>query len=289
MEDWFALVQHAFATLPRLDDEAAWLQRAGLRPAEWDLLLTAYLCEPPPSLDSLTEWLPYTSPALLQTQLSALREKNFLQALNEREYFLTDKAAELVETRVEQERALLSVQSSLPSRALQRLTRWLSRIVGAALAASPPPDKIRLLGNQRLAPPANASPMVLVSQYLTDLLCFHDDAYTTAWRAYGFDGPSIEVLTLLWRGEASDVEGLSAALSPRRGYSNQDYARVVARLQARALVQASGPLLTVTPSGCALREEIGTVTDRYFMFPWTVLLPVELRQLRELLQRFIGL
>lgn len=289
MGDWFALLQDAFAALSRLGDETAWLHRVGLQPAEWDLLLTAYLCEPPPSLDQLTEWLPYTSPALLQAQLSALQEKGFLQALDEQEWILTDKAVEFIEARKAKECALLTARSTLSPRDLQRLAHWLSRIVEAALAAPPPPDKIRLLGSHRLAPAADAPPMALISQYLTDLRWFRDDAYTSAWRGYGFDGPSVEVLTLLWRGEASSVDDLSAALSARRGYSQQDYARVVARLQARDFVRASGSVLNVTPSGSALCEEIEAVTERYFLFPWTALLPVELRQLRELLQRFTGL
>jgi len=284
MEDWYALVQDAFAALPRLNDQAEWLHHARLQPAEWDVLRTAYLCEPPPSVVSLAEWLPYTSPDLLRTHLGALLEKGLLQALNEQEYFLTDRAVEFIETRVEQERAFLAAQSPLPARDLQRLAHLLARIVQAALAAPPPPEKTCLLGSQRLMPPADAAPMAFIDQYLTDLLYFRDDAHVAAWRRHGFDGPVVEALMLLWRGEVSDVDGLSAALSAQRGYSRQDYARFVARLQARDWVDASGPTLIVTPDGRVLCEEIAATTDRYYMFPWTALLPVEVRQLRDLLQ-----
>ncbi|MBC7233625.1 MAG: hypothetical protein H5T68_10355 [Chloroflexi bacterium] len=287
MEDWFALVQDAFAALPRLNDRAEWLYHAGLQPAEWDVLQAAYLCEPPPSVDSLAEWLPYTSPTLIRAQLDILLEKGLLQALNEQEYFLTDRAVDFIEARVEQERAFLAAHSPLPARDLQRLAHLLSRIVQTALAAPPPPDKTRLQGSRRLAPPADAAPMALIDQYLTDLLYFRDDAHVAAWRRHGFDGPVIEVLMLLWRGEASDVDGISAMLSAQRGYSHQDYARFVARLQARDWVDASGPTLIVTPDGRALCEEIAATTDRYYMFPWTALLPVEVRQLRDLLQHLI--
>ncbi|MBC7261688.1 MAG: hypothetical protein H5T63_06710 [Chloroflexi bacterium] len=286
MEDWFALVQDAFAALPRLADEAEWLQHAGLQPAEWDVLEIAYLCEPPPTVDLLAEWLPYTSPEWIRAQTRVLHEKGFLQALNEQEYFLTDRAVEFIETRVEQKRAYLAMQSPLPSRDLQRLAHLLARIVHAAVAAPPPPDKMRLLDSQRQAPRADAVPMVLTAQHLTDLLSFREDAYVAAWRAHGLDGPSVEVLMLLWRGEAADVDGLSAALSARRGYRPQDYARIAVRLQAHDWVTASGSVLTVTPSGRTLCEEIEETTNRYYMFPWTALLPVEVQQLRDLLQRF---
>nr|MBC7245017.1 hypothetical protein [Chloroflexota bacterium] len=287
MEEWFALVQSALSALPRPSDTAEMLHNAGLLPAEWDMLVSSYLCEPPPSVDLLAEWLPYTAPQLCKARLTALLEKGFLQALNEQECLLTDRAVELIETWVERKRAQLAAQAPLPWRDLRQLAHLLSRIVQAALAAPPPPHKIHLLGNQRLAPSADAAPMMHIDQSLTDLLWFRDDAHIAAWREHGFDGPSIEVLTLVWRGEATDLDGLSAMLSEQRGYSRQDYARVVARLQARDFVHVSAAELSVTPAGRAVREEIESTTDRYFMFPWTALLPIEVRQLRDLLQCFV--
>ncbi len=199
---------------------------------------------------------------------------------------MTDQAADLIRRWVERERENLASLTPLPQHDLERLADLLSRVVQAALAAPPAPDKERLLGSRRLAPPSGATPAVLIDQYLTDLYWFRDDAHVAAWRKASFNSMSIEVLTLLWRGEAHDVDGLSAALSERRGYTRDDYVGCVQVLAECGLVDASQPVLAVTAAGRALREQIEATTDEYYMFPWTVLLPAELKQLRDLLQRF---
>jgi len=82
------------------------------------------------------------------------------------------------------------------------------------------------------------------------------------------------------------VDGLSAALSKQRSYTRDGYARVVKDLLERGLVDVSESALAVTPEGRALREEIEAATEHYYMFPWTVLSPVDVQELRDLLKRF---
>jgi hypothetical protein len=234
----------------------------------------------------LADRMPYASPALLQARMGALLSKGLLQEVAPQEYILTDQAADLMRRWVERDREHLASLAPLPRQDLGRLVILLSRVVQAALAAPPPPDKDRLLGSRRLAPEANAAPAVHIDQYLTDLFWFRDDAHVAAWRQASFNAISIEVLTLLWRGEAQDVDGLTAALSERRGFTREDYASCVQTLAECGLVDASQPTLTVTAAGRALRDDIEATTDRYYMFPWTTLLPVEVKQLRDLLHRF---
>jgi len=286
MEEWPTLLQTAFSALYRPESIEAWLSDSGLQRAELSTLVCAYLCPPPLTFDMLADWMPYNAPELLRTRLGVLLNKGFIQAVNGQEYRLTDKGLELVQSWTERERVRLAGLTPLPPRDLHRLSTLLSRIVQAALAAPPPPGKDRLLSSRRIAPSANAAPMVQIDQYLTDLVYFRDDAHVSAWRRHNFDGPAIEVLTLLWRGEATDVDGLSAALTEQRGYTRDDYAPIVERLQERGLVDASQPTLAVTPQGSALRKEIEATTDRYHMFPWTVLSPVDVQELRSLLLRF---
>jgi DNA-binding MarR family transcriptional regulator len=286
MAEWSDLVANALGALPRPPDMVQMLSDAALPRPEWSVLATAHLCEPPFSLDTLANRMPYASPALLQARVGALVTKGFLQEVAAHEFILTDQAADLIRRWVERERENLAGLATLPQQDLERLAGLLSRVVTAALAAPPPPDKERLLGSRRLAPASTAAPTVRIDQYLTDLYWFRDDAHAAAWRKASFNSVSIEVLTLLWRGEAHDVDGLSAALAERRGYTRDDYASCVQILAERGLVDASQPALTVTAAGRALREQIEATTDEYYMFPWTVLLPVELKQLRDLLQRF---
>jgi hypothetical protein len=286
MGEWSDRVGNALRALPRPPEMVQLLSAAALQQPEWSTLVSAQMCEPPFRLDMLVDRMPYASSALLQTRVSALLSKGFLQEVGPQEYILTDQAIDLIRRWVEREREHLASLVPLPRQDLERLVALLSRVVQAALAAPPPPDKERLLGSRRLTPAPDAAPTVQIEQYLTDLFWFRDDAHVAAWRKASFNSISIEVLTLLWRGEAHDVDGLSAALSKRRGYAREDYASCVRTLAERGLVDASQPALAATAAGRALREDIEATTDRYYMFPWTALLPVEVQQLRDLLQRF---
>lgn len=286
MGEWHDLIENALGALPRPQGVVQLLADAALQRPEWSTLVRAYLCEPPFTQDMLADRLPYASRTLLQTRVDALGSKSLLQEVAPQEFILTDNAVDLLHRWVEREREHLAGLTPLPRQDLERLAALLSRVVQAAVAAPPPPDKAHLLGSRRLAPPPDAAPMVQIDQYLTDLVWFRDDAHVAAWRKASFNSTSIEVLTLLWRGEAQDVDGLSAHLSERRGYSREDYASCVHTLAECGLLDASQATLTVTAAGRALREDIEATTDRYYMFPWTTLLPVEMKQLRDLLQRF---
>lgn len=286
MSQWSELVQGALAALPRSEETVHLLGEAGLSRAEWSSLVLAHLCEPPVHLEALAVLVPYASQRVLQARLDALCARHLLQEVAVKEYILTDKAADLLTSWLHRERTHLSQCTPLVRRDLERLAALLERVVQAALVAPPPPDKQRLLSSRRIAPSADAGLMVQIDQYLTDLFWFRDDAHVAAWRYYDLDGPSVEVLTLLWRGEARGLDGISGALTERRGYSRDEYAGFVERLAESGLVDASQPELVLTPAGRALRDQVEETTESYYMFPWTVLSPVELKQLRNLLQEF---
>jgi len=286
MSEWSDLVANAAGALPQAPALAQLLSDAALQPPEWGTLVRAHLCEPPFTLDMLANRVPYAAPTLLKTRLGALLSRGLVQEAAPQEYILTDQAADLIRRWTEREREHLASLTPLPPQDLNRLVALLSRVVQAALAAPPPPDKVCLPGSRRLAPAADAAPMVQIDQYLTDLYWFRDDAHIAAWRKASFNSVSIEVLTLLWRGEAHNVDELSTALSARRGHAREDYASCVEVLAECGLLDASQPALSVTEAGRVLRDQIEATTDAYYMFPWTVLLPVEVKQLRDLMQRF---
>jgi DNA-binding MarR family transcriptional regulator len=285
MHEWFALLHDALSALPGPEGIEEWLSGSGLQRSELHTLVIAYLSQPSFTFDTLADWRPYAAPGLLNTQLDAVLDKDFVQAEEPQAYRLTEKGLELIRIWSERVRAHLAGLTPLSARDLRRLSALLSHIVQAVFDAPSPPSKDRLLGSRRIAPAAGAAPMVHIDQYLTDLVHFRDDAHVSAWRQHGFDGPSIEVLTLLWRGEAENVDGISAALSEQRGFAHDHYVGVVKGLQERGLLEASQETLAVTDEGRALREEIEATTDRYYMFAWTALSPVDVQELRNLLQR----
>ena len=286
MAQWSVRVQNALAALPRSEEFAGALATAGLSGPDWSLLVTAYLCEPPFTLADLSGSLPYTAPEAVESRLQGLLTRAYVRRVATAEYLLTDKAAELLQQWSDKERSLLAGTHPLPARDLKRLAELLERVVAAGLAAAYPPQKPRLRGSRRLAPAANAAPMARIDQALTDLYYYRDDCHMTAWRATGLDGPAVEVLTRLWRGEVQDVETASASLTERRGYDSRYYARLVQKLAGRGLLEPAGSDTVLTASGRELREGIEAATEQYYMAPWTVLPPLQLRQLGDLLTRF---
>jgi DNA-binding MarR family transcriptional regulator len=285
MEEWFALVQSALQALPAAPG-LEWLGDSGLDRGQLTSLVVAYLCPSPFAFSAFADWFPYGAPNLLRQRLDVLEDKGLIQVSGADQFAITEQGLAFLKKWIDQQRAHLAALTPLPVGDLRRMSHWLSTVVSAALAAPPPLVKDCLAGSRRIAPAAGGALMVQIDQYLTDLQCFRDDAHISAWRQHKLEGPEVEVLTFLWRGEAQDLDGLSAALSERRGYSRGQYAAFVEALTGRGLVDAAQTRLSLTAEGSALREEIEEATERYYMFPWTALNPTDLLALRRLLERF---
>ncbi len=282
--EWFKLVQSALQALPAAT-VLEWLDDAGLDRGQLTSLVVAHLCPSPFAFGAFSNWFPYSAPNLLRQRLDVLEDKGLIQASGADQFAITEQGLAFLRKWIDQQRAHLAALTPLPVGDLRRMSHLLSAVVSAALAAPPPVVKGCLVGSRRIAPAAGEALMVQIDQYLTDLQWFRDDAHVSAWRQHKLEGPEVEVLTLLWRGEAQDLDGLSAALSERRGYSRDQYAAFVRALAGRGLVDAAQTSLSLTEEGGALRGEIEEATGRYYMFPWTALNPTDLQALRRLLER----
>ena len=89
-----------------------------------------------------------------------------------------------------------------------------------------------------------------------------DDCHVQAWRDAGLAGPALDVLTKVWRTEATTVAELSSPVRPEA-----DTEAAVRELREAGLMTAAEPLAT-TPKGTGARERIEAETDRYFFAPW---------------------
>ncbi len=91
-----------------------------------------------------------------------------------------------------------------------------------------------------------------------------DDCHVQAWRDAGLTGTALDVLTKVWRKEASTVGELSSAARPEA-----DTRTAVQELRDAGLVApGADDALTVTTKGTGTRERIEVETDRYFFAPW---------------------
>jgi hypothetical protein len=172
----------------------------------------------------------------------------------------TPKGRELF-TKVRREAdTYLATLEPIPSKDIVHLAAQLSRALAAIESSGLPFDHMhrnsRLRGNGQI-------PMVALENVLFGLWHARDDSHMSAWRDAGFDGPSFDVLTRVWRKEASREEDLPAKLPGQRP---EDVAAALARLRARRLVHADR--LETTEHGAGLRERVEEETDRRFFSPW---------------------
>ncbi|HEY3127436.1 MAG TPA: hypothetical protein VGK07_10265, partial [Candidatus Limnocylindria bacterium] len=84
------------------------------------------------------------------------------------------------------------------------------------------------------------------------------------WRQAGLDGPTLDALTRIWRGEAANEAELAAKLTTQRP---TDVAAELARLRRDGLVAADGAPRT-TDKGAKARQAIEDETDRLFFSGW---------------------
>lgn len=286
LEELFPLIESGFRTFwsrygPAAEQVA---DEAGLEVDERRLLLAAILAAPEPiSTATLARSYVYSAPTLFESALESAAAKGYLAPADDG-YRLTEQGRAVIERWIEAARQAMVPLIPLPQPELERLAALTHRLVEAALAVTNP-DPFHLRRSRVIDPGPDAPVMMRIDQYLTDLSAFRDDCHIAAWRGAGFDGPTIEALTLLWRKEQSTLDGIGEVLA-HRGHPPQVYADAVAHLREPGYVTGPDDAPTVTAEGRTARQGVEEETDRLFYAPWGCLDEGELADLRDLLTRF---
>ena len=168
--------------------------------------------------------------------------------------------------------------------AFRRLGELLERAFQAAVNSAEPAVKDRLplgLGFRRGVTPSN--PLGAVDQAVYGLWMFRDDCYIAAWRGKGFDGPTLDVLTRLWREQPATLAELAPMLTQQRP---EDVAAAVERLRREGLLEPGS--LRLTERGRGDRDHIEAETDRLFFTPWPDHVGAEGPWLRERLEEAVA-
>lgn len=148
--------------------------------------------------------------------------------------------------------------------AFRRLGELLERAFQAAVNSAEPAvkDRLRLgLGFRRGLRPSN--PLAAVDQAVYGLWMFRDDCHIAAWRGRGFDGPTFDVLTRLWREQPATLAELVPMLTQQRP---EDVEAAVERLRRDERLEPGS--LRLTERGRKDRDDIEAETDRLFFTPW---------------------
>ena len=147
---------------------------------------------------------------------------------------------------------------------LARLADLLERAFQASVKAPEPGVKDRLplgLGFRRAHQASNA--LAAVDQAVYGLWMFRDDCHIAAWRSKGFDGPTLDVLTRLWREGPATREELVPVLMQQRP---EDVDAALERLRHDGHLEPGS--LRLTDRGRSDRDAIEAETDRLFFTPW---------------------
>src|SRR5205823_6546029 len=112
-------------------------------------------------------------------------------------------------------RARLAEMHPLPAEELEALAEQLERAVDRVMhdpVLAPVPGS-HLAASRSLATFGPDAPaMVRIEQAIYDLWITRDDAHIKAWRDADMEGPPMQVLSLVWSGEASAVSALVETL-----------------------------------------------------------------------------
>ncbi len=158
----------------------------------------------------------------------------------------------------------LGAITTIPADELRRLGELLERAFQAATQAPEPSVKDRLplgQGFRRGLRPSNL--MTAIDQAVYGLWMFRDDCHIASWRDAGFDGPTLDVLTRIWRELPGTLDELAPTVMQQ---GPEDVGAAVDRLRRDGLVEPDA--LRVTERGRAKREAVEAETDRLFFTPW---------------------
>ncbi|HEX9986874.1 MAG TPA: hypothetical protein VGE45_00125 [Chloroflexia bacterium] len=226
----------------------------------------------PLSLPQIRAWSRYiySTIDLLTTPLALLNKKGLVLEHDNGTLSLSPRAIEAVARVHAAGRAHVARHQPLPPDELELLASTLQKAVDALIedpVLSPRPGS-QLAGSRALAASMDndAPAMVRIEQAIHDLWMAWDDAHIKAWRDAEMEGPPMQVLTVLWSGEADTTSDLAKLL--QEDQTPDDLEGSLVYLTERELVTRHGDDVQLTPQGVIVRDDIERETDRIYFASW---------------------
>lgn len=201
-------------------------------------------------------------------------------------YIVTDTGREIVGQIKAARDDYLATLAPIPAVDLTRLVDVLVTIAVRLQGAPEPTLKAHQARAWRVMPPAHAALMIRLYGAVYALWIARDDAHNAVWRAAGFDGPTFDLLSRVWSGEASTVSTLTDAV--QQFQRPEDVTRGIASLEAIGYLTRDDVVLSVTAFGKERRDEIEAETDRISFAPWPELSPEAHTASRQTLEAVIA-
>jgi len=227
---------------------------------------------------------PYVNPEGIKRQLDESVERGWLEVVGDGQYKPTAKSKEVAKNLFALAEQTFGSFEALPDADLKRIVELLSKVVSKARELPEPAAQWAMAWGQKFDKGPSAPLMVQVRRRMLDLGYYREGVHIAAWQPYGVSGQTWEVLTYLWRGEASTAAELAEKL-PYRNYDEASYAAVLDDLAERGWAAQENGKSVITTEGKKLRQEAEDTTDRYFDTPWVALDKAETKELKGLLKK----
>lgn len=216
---------------------------------------------------------PYANLPVMERRYQEFADSGVLIPQGDGEYYVEPKARVLVKKFIlEIEKIIAEIEVLSPAE-LYPLEIALHKVVRAMLASThPKPYAVRL--NHNSNPSIGANSILKISQYLTDLSAWRDDAHLGAWQHHNIEGIEWESFTFIWQGERTTATAICELRGENRGYTIEDYATAITALAKRGWVEndpATPDAYRVTEQGRTIREEAETATVQNYFAPFETL------------------
>ena len=257
-------------------------QKTGLPPRSTGLLFAALTFEPQTtSVERLQVRAPYVSEGNYRSQLLELAEKKFLVEPVPGEFRLSPRGHQTVDRLIKSGREAMALADPLAPADSNLLADRLGVLVQACMFTPPPPDTWSIRLSYSLMPELTP-PLPYTEQAMSCLAAYRDDAHLAAWRPSGLSGPALEVVTILWSGQANSLDEIYRLLT-RRGFEKHDYLAYVNSLRKTSIVDGPDEALHLTSAGVSFRKQVEEDTDSYFYAPWNCLSSIQKMEISCLL------
>lgn len=228
---------------------------------------------------------PYASVVVYVQQLEALVSKKLAEKVGEGRYRAAEAGRKLIEQQYRDYYAAIARHDRLAEAEVQRLGQLADRVVGY-LVRQPEVPAPSTHAACSVFPDTNR-PWVYAERRVTTLAVFHDDAYLAAWREDGWSGPRIAVSTVLFKAsQPIPYDQLRAATAQ---LSDKDFKSAISALHSGAEAAHNAEnVYRLTPAGRQARQVVEDMADRNYGVILAALLPVEMAEMIDLLEKVRG-
>ncbi len=232
------------------------------------------------SIEEFQKRDPFTNPEQFERLFARLDVKGWIEPIPNGKYHVTHKTQTAARQIIQAGDGQLSGFKPWDGLNLGRLLILLKQIVMANGGEQEPPMKWAISRRFRVAE-KDSPPIVLVREYLMDILAYRDDSHLSAARPH-FNEAGIVWIVLGSLIGGTDVTAEQIAEKMEfRGYEAYDY-----QIALDAAVEVGWAELTDIPGvyrptakGREIHEQVEQLTDEYFYRPWSVMTVEELDEL----------